>query len=169
MAKEAGVTRGLLYHHFGTRAELLKASLMRDSMTRADEYDLPRRWDSLGKWAGHWFRTSLRFGRPTQLLAIVHLDSTIRGSNESTRIMHSKQETQADLQSIIQSGRLVDGPTSVGLQAVLHALMFGHAVVRRQLARELRIGVKELDAVVTETIELLFNGLEKRREYKDEQ
>lgn len=168
VAKEAGVTRGLLYHHFGSRAELLKASLVRDSLTRADEYDVPSRWSSFGQWAGHWFRTSLRFKHQTQLLAVVHLDTTIRGSDESTRIMHRKRDTQSELQAIIQSGRLIDGVSAVGIQTVLHGIMFGHSVVRRQIARELRIGVKELDATVAETVELLFDRLERRDACPDE-
>src|SRR5690606_17434102 len=127
VAKEAGVTRGLLYHHFGNRAELLRASLMRDRMSRAAEYGIPDQLQTLGSWAKHWFRTSLKFKRATQLLAVVHLDTAIRGSNQSTKMMHSKRETQGALHEIATGDRLADGADPIGLQGLMHAIMFGHS------------------------------------------
>lgn len=155
VAAEAGVNRGLVYHYFGSRRELLRASLSRSARTRftdvAEAGDLPFRQRMLA-----FIHTMVRHREAVRLATLL-----ISDGDESLRTMPLRDLTRQRLAEDVDSGDLDD----VDLEAVHVAtvsLTYGYVLYRERFAHELDIPVTELDDRFNAVADRMYRGLEPR-------
>lgn len=153
VAAEAGVNRGLVYHYFGSRRELLRASLSRSARERfvdvAEAGDLPFRERMLA-----FIHTMIRHRRAVRLATLL-----ISDGDESLRTMPLRDLTRQRLAEDVDNGDLDD----LDLEAVHVAtvsLTYGYVLYRERFAHELGVSVTELDDRFGAVTDRMYRGLE---------
>lgn len=153
VAAEAGVNRGLVYHYFGSRRELLRASLSRSARERfvdvAEAGDLPFRERMLA-----FIHTMIRHRRAVRLATLLITDG-----DESLRTMPLRDLTRQRLAEDVDNGDLDD----LDLEAVHVAtvsLTYGYVLYRERFAHELGVSVTELDDRFGAVADRMYRGLE---------
>ncbi|PRZ43966.1 TetR family transcriptional regulator [Antricoccus suffuscus] len=159
VADLAGVNRGLVYHYFGSRGELLRAALRRDSERRSDSYRVDPPGRTVVKRIELWTRMSMKYAEQLRLVAILLLDGGTR-----VRLMPRRDVTQHELQDDQEAGAIGPNVDLIALHALLQAHGIGYAITRTQLAKEFGIGVRDLDARMVELMERIAVGLESDRD-----
>ena len=163
VADLAGINRGLVYHYFGSRGELLRSALRRDSNRRHGAY-----WasdDSVGfvERIGRIFKQSIKQAEKSRLAAILLIDGQTK-----IRMMPRREQTQHDLRVDQEAGRIAPEIDLVALHAFIQALSMGYVVSRKQLASEFGIGVRDLDErMVTLVQQLITEDGKDRAESSD--
>lgn len=151
VADEAGVNRGLVYHYYGSRQQLLRAALRRDIKTRlADIMGIsePR----LVKRMAARFRAIVRHREAIKLLALLVLDG-----DSHVRMVYAKDLTLPEIAEGMASGEIPDDVSPEALLAAANALYFGYALFRQRYAAELKVPVTKLDAEVERaSLRLIF-------------
>lgn len=140
VADVAGVNRGLVYHYFGSRGELLRAALRRDSDRRFDSYIVARPVRSTVRRIERWVQMSVKYAEQMRLAGILLLDGSTH-----VRLMPRLEYTQRELREDKDSGALAPDVDTIALHGFLQAHGIGYAIARKQLAKEFGIGVRELD------------------------
>lgn len=153
VAAEAGVNRGLVYHYFGSRRELLRASLSRSARTRfadvAEAGELTFRKRMLA-----FVHTMVRHRQAVRLATLL-----ISDGDDSLRTMPLRDLTRQRLAEDVASGDLDD----LDLDAVHVAsvsLTYGYVLYRERFAHELGIAVTELDDRFAAIADRMYQGLE---------
>lgn len=153
VAAEAGVNRGLVYHYFGSRRELLRASLSRSARKRftdvAESADLGFRERML-----HFVDTMIRHRQAVRLATLL-----ISDGDESLRTMPLRDLTRQRLAQDVDNGDLDD----LDLEAVHVAtvsLTYGYVLYRERFAHELGVPVTELDDRFGAVAGRMYQGLE---------
>jgi AcrR family transcriptional regulator len=147
VADEAGVNRGLVYHYFGSRRDLLRKALRRNVMA----------------WGAHigtflelsprertraFLRGMIQYPRTAKLVLLLAID----GDRTFRMIDARPSDARGD----------ADYPHGVdadALTTIMTSCVFAYAVRRTTFARELGVPVKELDGRVEETLLRLIDGL----------
>jgi len=155
VADVAGVNRGLVYHYFGSRGELLRAALRRDSDRRFDSYIVAAPVRSIVQRIQVWTKMSLKYAEQLKLAAILILDGS-----QHVRLMPRREMTQQQLREDQESGSIAVDVDPVALHAFLQSHGIGYAIARKQLAKEFGIGVRELDDRTIELMERIARSLE---------
>nr|MBP9051795.1 TetR/AcrR family transcriptional regulator [Ilumatobacteraceae bacterium] len=153
VADAAGVNRGLVYHYFGSRRELLRAALTRSARRRFAEINesatlafRARTVRFLGTMIGH--RQAVR------LATLLLVDG-----DESLRVMPLREATRARLTRDVANGDLAD----LDLDAVHTAtvsLVYGYVLYRERFAAEIGIDERVLDDRVARVVDRMLQGLE---------
>ncbi len=153
VAAEAGVNRGLVYHYFGSRQDLLRAALRADAHRRfaevAEAGHLPFR-----ERFARFLRTMVRHRRAVSLVTLLVLDG-----DRSLRTMPLREGTHGVLRRDVEDGHLDD----MDLDAVHVAtvsLAYGYVLYRERFAAELGVGVTELDDRFLSIADRMLSGLE---------
>lgn len=155
VAAEAGVNRGLVYHYFGSRQDLLRAALSRSAKQRfaevAESAELAFRPRML-----HFLKTMIRHRRA------VHLATLLMGDGDtSLRTMPLREATQRRLREDVASGDLDDLDLDA-VHAVSVSLIYGYVLYRDRFAEEIGVDLAELDQRVAAVADRMFQGLEPR-------
>ena len=138
VADEARVNRGLIYHYFGSRRDLVRTAINRivaGERAVAEARALPfrarrrRMFDVLAKAPG--------FARLTALLAL--------DGDDTFRAFPQLEASLDELGRDVHEGRLPADTDVAALHAVTSATMRGYAIFREAFARELGMPVDELD------------------------
>jgi AcrR family transcriptional regulator len=153
VAAEAGVNRGLVYHYFGSRQDLLRAALRSDARRRfaevAESANLPFR----SRFA-RFLVTMVRHRRAVKLVTLL-----VQDGDTSLRTMPLREGTHHVLARDVEQGHLDD----VDLDAVHIAtvsLAYGYVLYRERFAAELGVGVTELDRRFAAIADRMLSGLE---------
>lgn len=153
VAEEAGVNRGLVYHYFGSRRELLRSSLSRSAHKRfadvTEAGDLSFRERMLA-----FIQTMIRHREAVRLATLLVSDG-----DESFRSMPLRDRTRQRLAEDVENGDLDD----VDLEAVHVAtvsLTYGYVLYRERFADELGISLTELDDRFGAVADRMYRGLE---------
>jgi len=153
VAAEAGVNRGLVYHYFGSRQDLLRAALRSDARRRfaevAESAHLPFR-----ERFGRFLSTMVRHRRAVNLVTLL-----VQDGDKSLRTMPMREGTLHVLARDVEQGHLDD----VDLESVHIAtvsLAYGYVLYRQHFAAELGVGVTELDRRFAAIADRMFAGLE---------
>jgi len=154
LAQQAQINRGLVYHYFGSRRDLLRSALRRDFSRRIREIRAVGRLPFRARWV-QFFQTLVRQRRAIRLASLLHLDR-----DPGLRMMPIRNETQARLAEDQARGDLCADIDTGALHAALNSLSFGYALFRGRLAKELGRPVRELDEDVTQILARLLAGLE---------
>lgn len=152
VAKEARVNRGQIYQLFGTRRDLVRASLANVVAERvlADRAmrELPFR-----KRRSRMFTTVLQHREWAHLAALLALDGDTEWS-----LMPEFSRSLADLDRDKMSGELPPDADSAALHITTSALQLGYAVFREAYSRDSGIPVDELDVRVRAAYESILQG-----------
>lgn len=139
VADEAGVNRGLVYHYFGSRQQLLRAALRRNTRQRLASimaFDEP----NFVKRMSRRFQAIVAHRAAMRLLALLWLDNDPR-----VRLVYAKDQTVPELREGLKAGLVAPGVEPEALQVALNALILGYALFREAYAKEMKLSVNELD------------------------
>ncbi|GAA2093654.1 helix-turn-helix domain-containing protein [Brevibacterium salitolerans] len=153
VADLAGINRGLVYHYFGSRGELLRSALRRNGerrsaayWSRGEELGLVNRIDRL-------FKQTIRNAEQLRLVVLLLLDGQTK-----VRLMPRREQTQRDLKYDQAAGNIPDDLDTVAVHALLQSLLMGYVIARKPLAAEFGVGVRDLDGRMQTLVERLLTG-----------
>lgn len=154
VADEAGVNRGLVYHYFGSRRDLLRAALRADVRERMREV---RQGDALPLRQRYvrFFRTMLRHRRALVLAALLVLDG-----DKAVRLVPDVEGRRTRFRSDVERGHISADVDDEGFYAARVSLVYGYAIFRTRLAEELGVDVADLDDRVIAVQERMIAGLQ---------
>ncbi|MHB1487992.1 MAG: TetR/AcrR family transcriptional regulator [Acidimicrobiales bacterium] len=155
VAAEAGVNRGLVYHYFGSRRELLRAALRADARRRfaevAESAGLPLR-----ERFARFLRTILRHRRAVNLVTLL-----VQDGDRSMRTMPLREGTLAVLRRDVEDGYLDDLDLGA-VHVAMVSLAYGYVLYREHFAAELTLTVGQLDERFASICDRMLSGLEPR-------
>lgn len=157
VADVAGVNRGLVYHYFGTRHDLLRSALRRNVR---QQFGTIRAVDEPSRFGDRWRHAMSgisRYASKVRLLTLLLLDGDTK-----LDVVPDLDRTQQLLAQDRAVGLIPEDADPIALHTVILAQSYGYALLRAHLAAEFRIGVRELDRRVAELVERLGNGLTDR-------
>jgi AcrR family transcriptional regulator len=153
VAEEAGANRGLVYHYFGSRRDLLRAALRSDVRERISDFQAGRAMAAPARYA-RFFRTMLGHRQAAVLATLLIIDG-----DKAVRMVPDPAGTRARIERDVDDGHLPPGTDADGLHAALASMIYGYMVLRDRLADELEVDADKLDGQVADTIERLLRGL----------
>ncbi|HET9608631.1 MAG TPA: TetR/AcrR family transcriptional regulator [Acidimicrobiales bacterium] len=153
VADEAGVNRGLVYHYFGSRRDLLRAALRSDVGERMSDFGPGRPLPAPARYE-RFLRTMLHHQQAAMLATLLILDG-----DRGVRMVPDPAGTRERIRRDVDEGHLPPDVDADGLHAALAAMVYGYVVMRDHLADELDVEVQALDEQVATTIDRLIRGL----------
>lgn len=153
VADEAGVNRGLVYHYFGTRRDLLRSALRRDVEQRLADF-APGPGLSAAARYERFLRTALGHRQAIVLALLLVLDG-----DKSVRMVPDPDGVRERLGRDVDEGTLADDVDPVGVHAAMASLVYGYTALRDRLADELSVAVDRLDEHVATTMGRMFAQL----------
>jgi len=154
VADRAGVNRGLVYHYYGSRQDLLRAALKRDLGARLAEIgeggslDFPKRVRQL-------LRTLTGHEDAIQLATLLLLDK-----DTPVTLMPLLEDWRKNIERDRKKGRLKEGFDEEAMVMLITCLAYGFVLFRSQLARETGTPLPDLDWRIDEALGFLINGLD---------
>ncbi|MDI3386232.1 helix-turn-helix domain-containing protein [Streptomyces sp. B-S-A8] len=155
VADHAGVNRGLVYHYFGSRRELLRSALRRNVRERVLAIRLQDGPALFGERVRHVLKGSIRYASAVRLRVLLLLDQ-----DKELRLMPDRPRTQELLGKDQESGLIDADVDLVALHATLQSLTVGYVLARTRLAKEFGVGVRELDERVAALAERLAGAVD---------
>lgn len=152
VADEAGVNRGLVYHYFGNRQQLLRAALRRDTRERLASI-MSAQTTSLGERVTSRYRAVIAHRESIKLLTLLALDG-----DSHVRMVYARQTTIPELADAMQRGEIPRDISPAALQVALNALTFGYALFRQRYSNELEVPPEQLDDEVERAFYRLLFG-----------
>lgn len=153
VAEEAGVNRGLVYHYFGSRRDLLRSALRSDVRERMTAFRpglglaAPSRYE-------RFFRTMLDHRQAAVLAALLVLDG-----DQGVRMIPDPDGTRERIRRDIDEGNLPPDVDADGLHVAFASMIYGYMVLRDRFADELGREVGCLDEQVATMIDRLLADL----------
>jgi AcrR family transcriptional regulator len=153
VAHEAGVNRGLVYHYFGSRRDLLRAALRSDVRQHMSDF---RPGHSLAAPARYerFFRTMLNHRQAAVLAALL-----ILYGDRGVRMIPDPDGTRERLRRDVAEGNLPPDVDGDGVHAALASMVYGYMVLRDRFADELDVDADQLDDRVACMVDRLMRGL----------
>jgi AcrR family transcriptional regulator len=153
VADEAGANRGLVYHYFGSRRDLLRAALRSDVRERMSEFRAGRTMPAPARYA-RFFRTMLNHRQAAVLATLLIIDG-----DRAVRMIPNPEGTRARIDRDVAGGHLPPDIDADGLHAAFASMTYGYMVLRDRLAEELDTDPDTLDKQMGETIDRLMRAL----------
>ena len=155
VAARAGVNRGLVYHHFGSREDLLRSALARDVGERLDQIG-----DGLSLPFSARIRQLLRVmiqQQPKLQLAFL----LMMDGNSKVKVAPLQEAWRESFQKDKSDGAIDSELDEDAMIALISAISYGYTMLRETLADELDINVVQLDWRLDELLAtLLKKGVE---------
>jgi AcrR family transcriptional regulator len=155
VADEAGVNRGLVYHYFGSRQDLIRAALRSDVKERMAAV-MPQRSGSAelpDRWCG-FLASMSRHRRAVVLAALLILDGDAK-----VRMIPNHDVVRRRHEADIDEGWLRDDLDLDAVHVALVSTVYGYLVFRERLAEELGRDLDELDDGVADVFRRMLSGL----------
>lgn len=152
VANAAGVSRTLVYHHFGTRRELLRSAIKHELRRRQVQTKTPVEPMRLGARVVQGLRSLLAGGSSLRLTTLLHLDGST-----APRLIPNAETTLLQLERDQALGLVRETDDLPALHASYAAAVHGYALFREILARDLGMEVEELDERVATQLEKLYD------------
>lgn len=153
VAEEAGVNRGLVYHYFGSRRDLLRAALRADAEQRLDDaapgFSLP----AAARYS-RYLRTFVSHRRAAVLATLLTLDG-----DDSLHAVPDLQGARGRLARDVAEGALPADIDTDAVHIAMSALVYGYLVFRERFADELGTEPPDLDEQVATVVEQMIGGL----------
>ncbi|HET6953750.1 MAG TPA: TetR/AcrR family transcriptional regulator [Acidimicrobiales bacterium] len=153
VAAEAGVNRGLVYHYFGSRRDLLRAALRSDVHKRVGDFKPGMHLQAPARYAG-FLRTFLRHRRAVVLAALLTLDG-----DTVVRMVPDPQGARLRLARDVEERILDPDLDTEAAHVSLAALVYGYIVFRERFAAEIGTEADDLDERVARMTERMVGGL----------
>jgi len=153
VADRAGVNRGLIYHYYGSRGELLRRAFLRhlpafvDVVNGAGQLPLPSR-------VQQWFRGAILHSTPLRLASICLLDGSV-----DVQVMPRRRRTQRELTRDVAEGHLDASVDRLAFNALIPAALYGYVIFREAFASESGLRVEDLDERVADLLDRVVAGL----------
>lgn len=153
VADEAGVNRGLVYHYFGSRRDLLRAALLSGSEQRLAEHRDAMELRLRERHRG-FFATMTKQRAALKLMALLALDE-----DPDLCVIRDPGRPREVFERDIENGDL---PVDIDIEA-LHiatvSLVYGYLIFRDQFSNDLDLDVDQLDDRLAAVADLLLAGL----------
>ena len=153
VADAAGVNRGLVYHYFGSRRDLLRKALrttVTGMLSNVDTFfQLP-----LGRRTQQFFWAMVRHNRIPRLMLLLAIDG-----DRAFRMVGDRNVSDAAFARDIADGELSADVDIDALNTAVTSLVFAYAIRRVSFARELGVAVKVLDQRVGAILDRMLAGL----------
>lgn len=153
VADEAGVNRGLVYHYFGSRQELLRAALRKDAGRRMEEVRSGAKLPFAARWR-RFLRLMTSQRDVVKLMTLLVLDD-----DAELRTMPLRHETRQLLETDRERGSLAADTDLEATHAAVVSFTYGYLVYRDALAREFGLPTEELDERVAVVFDRMLRGL----------
>jgi AcrR family transcriptional regulator len=153
VADEAGVNRGLVYHYFGTRRDLLRSALRRDVEQRLADFAPGVGLHAAARYE-RFLRTALGHRQAIVLALLLVLDG-----DEGVRMIPDPDGVRERLDHDIDEGALPPDVDVIGMHAAVASLVYGYTALRDRLADELSVDAGDLDERVASTVGRLVSRL----------
>lgn len=153
VADEAGVNRGLVYHYFGSRRDLLRAALRSDVKERMGELR-PGKWTPLPERYSRFLPAMLRHRQAVVLAALLVLDG-----DQHVRMIPDHDEIRDRHQRDADGGWIGDDLDLDSVHVALVSLVYGYLVFRERFSQELEHDLDHLDAEVGRVFQRMIEGL----------
>ncbi|MFZ5912832.1 MAG: TetR/AcrR family transcriptional regulator [Pseudomonadota bacterium] len=144
VADEAGVNRGLVYHYFGSRQQLLRSALRRDVKSRLEEILASGRLPFNAR-IRQLVRTMLGQSEAVTLSTLLLLDA-----QEKLPVAPLKEQWIEGFRKDVAEGKIAEDTDTQALLALMTALSYGYVVFRQAIAEELELPAADLDYRVDE-------------------
>ncbi|HEY8527768.1 MAG TPA: helix-turn-helix domain-containing protein [Acidimicrobiales bacterium] len=163
VADEAGVNRGLVYHYFGSRRDLLRAALGADVRERIRDLELGASLPFHDRYL-RMVRMMLRHRKAVVLAALLVLDG-----DSGVRMDPGQEGRRARLRKDVEAGHLPPDTDIDALWAALSSLVYGYDVFRTRFAEELGVDLDELDERFLAVADRIIAGVQRQdgRERQD--
>ncbi len=139
VAERAGMNRGLVYHYFGSRQELLRAALGRGLKERLEAVSAGEKLPFRARMV-RFLRTMISQRRVIRIASLLLLDN-----DRALRLTPMREHTLEVMNADLERGEISEGADLEALHASIVAGVYGYALYRNQLARESGVSVRELD------------------------
>lgn len=153
VADFAGVNRSLVYHHFGSRQQLLRAALRLEGHVFLEEVaqDLPHRYPERMR---RFFWASVRYARAVALGALLVLDG-----DDHVQTLPLRNRTLANLRRDVADHVIRSDVDVEALHIGVVASVYGYALYRERFAEETKISLGELDRRVEAVLAELLRSV----------
>lgn len=155
VADRAGVNRGLVYHYFGSRRDLLRAALARSADERRAQLLIEEKPRRFGDRMARAVRGSLRHVSSIRLILLLLMEG-----DPKLKLLPHRDTTQERLQGDIDAGYVAADVDPVALHAFLKSVNYGYILSRSAMAKEFGIGVRDLDQRFLTLLERMTEGLD---------
>lgn len=152
VADEAAVNRGLVYHYFGSRQDLLRAAL-RDGASRRFGEVRAAEGEPFRARMAHFLSTMVRHRRAVRLATLLVCDG-----DRSLRTMPLREATLALLERDVADAELETDDLDAVHVAVV-SLVYGYVLYRDHVAAELGTDAVELDGRLAAVLDRMLAGL----------
>jgi AcrR family transcriptional regulator len=152
VADEAGVNRGLVYHYFGSRRDLLRAALGSDVRDRMRDLRLGLSLPFRERYV-RFVRTMMRHRRAVILSALLVLDG-----DKGVRMAVDREGRRARMRHDVETGDLPSDVDIDALYVAISSLTYGYAVFGHRLAEELGIDPDDMDGRLLAATDRLIAG-----------
>lgn len=153
VADAAGVNRGLVYHYFGSRQDLLRAALGSDVRERMRDLELGFSLPFRERYV-RFVRTMLRHRRAVVLAALLVLDG-----DQGVRMDPEREGRRARFRHDVEEGQLPADIDTEALYVALASMVYGYDIFRTRLAEELDVDLDDLDERLVRMADRLIAGL----------
>ncbi len=153
VADEAGVNRGLVYHYFGSRQDLLRSALRKDARRRLDMVRSGGTLPFVARWR-RFLRVMIEERETLALMTLLVLDR-----DNALRTMPLRKETQQRLVADVAAGHLSADADIDAIHAAVVSLTYGYLAYREAFAREFGVREEDLDERVAVVFERMLRGL----------
>lgn len=139
VADEAGVNRGLVYHYFGSRQELLRAALRRDVKERLAEILASGQLPFKAR-IQQLLRTMMGQDEAIRLSTLLVLDA-----REKLPVAPLREQWISGFKQDMAAGKIREDVDPDALLALVTALSYGYVVFRQAMSDEFDIPASDLD------------------------
>ncbi len=152
VADRAGVNRGLVYHYFGSRRDLLRSALLADAEARIADFreagELPVRERHRA-----FFEAMIEHRKALELMALLALDD-----DDDLHVIRDPARPHAMFERDIAQGELPPDTDIEALHVASVSLVYGYLLFRDQFARDLGLDADELDGRVAAVTDRLLGA-----------
>lgn len=155
IADQASVTRGLAYHYFGSRQELLRAAAKRE--IAAPRQEVPGEQEmGFADWLAAMLDVSFDYKDAVRLIVLLVLDhdDTVKTLTTKRAVMGHIDEAAAAHEIVVDDAEAV--------YAIYASLSYGFSLLSTRFAEELGCDPDDLEERVLAVCRTMFGGLERR-------
>lgn len=154
VADEAGVNRGLVYHYFGSRRDLLRAALGSDVRERMRDLKMGLSLPFRKRYV-RFVQTMMRHRRAVILSALL-----VHDGDKGVHLAVDPEGRRSRMRREAEHGDLPPDVDIDALYVAISSLTYGYAVFGHRLAEELGIDPEELDERLLTVTDRLIAGIQ---------
>lgn len=154
IADKADVHRGLVYHYFGSRSDLLRAAARRHISSRRTELIAHEELEFAQRMT-RMLETAFQYPDAARLSMLLVLDH-----DKSVRTMPFQKQAVKRLQQDIDKGQVVVEDAQA-MYTMFASIVYGFLLLRQHFARELGCKVDDLEERLVRLCEVVFELLER--------